>query len=185
MANWCSNFIAIIGKPAQLKRAIELVTAETSPCRGVDPCWLAEAGAELDKLPAEETTEISYSCESRWSPPIEWFVQLCGELDIVGEVEYEEPGMYFAGVYRVFREGEKMYGQDHSGSYLEWRVAAHGDCENEKASWAFDNELDTLSDEEIDAKWAKCTEGFAADRDAFLAAHQAEREEIARDVPAK
>ena len=182
MANICSNFITLVGKPAQLKRAIKLIMSDESPCGDVDLCWPAEETTELDKLPAEGTAEISYSCESRWSPPIEWFVQLCGELDIVGEVEYEECGTDFAGVYRVFRNGDKMYGQDHCASYIEWRFAVSDDHENEKGLWAFANDLESLSDEDRDAKWAKYTEGFAEDYDAFLEAHQAEREEIKRDM---
>lgn len=186
MANICSNFITLVGKPAQLKRAVELIMSDESPCGDVDLCWPAEEEAELDKLPAEETAEISYSCESRWSPPIEWFVQLCGELDVTGEVEYEECGMDFGGVYRVFRDGDKMYGQDHCASYIEWRFAVSDDHSNEQGLWAFANEFDTLSDEEIDARWAAYTKDFAEDREAFLEAHQAEREEIGRDgLPAQ
>lgn len=181
MPNWCSNFITLAGKPAQLKRAVELFMSDESPCGDVDLSPEEEA-AGLDKLPADGGTEISFSCQSRWSPPIEWFVQLCGELDLVGEIEYEECGMDFAGVYRVFREGDKLYGQDHCASYIEWRFAVSDDIENEKDLWVFANELEELGDEEIDAKWAKCTENFAEDRDAFLEAHQAEREEIKRDV---
>ena len=185
MANWCSNFITIIGKPVQLKRAVELVRADESPCGDVDLCWPTDTGRELVQLPPDEETEISFSCQSRWAPPVEWFVQLCGELDVVGEVEYEESGMDFGGVYRVCREGEQLYGQDHMASYFEWRYATSDDHENDKELWVFAHDLESLSDEEIDARWEAYTKDFAESREAFVEAHQAERKEIKRDVAAK
>jgi hypothetical protein len=62
--------------------------------------------------------EITFSCESRWAPPVDWIRDKSKEFGVLIECEYSEGGSNIAGKIG-FKDGEKIL--DLEFAYLEGR----------------------------------------------------------------
>ena len=132
MPNWCSNFIRITGdkdKIENIKRLIELSRNEDeypglfttlvgipegmSPTDYQEKWWDANIehwGTKWDINPHETSVglydeEITICQETAWSPPIPFCQKIAQMFDVEVYIQYEEPGVDFAGECNCFPDG--------------------------------------------------------------------------------
>jgi hypothetical protein len=81
--------------------------------------WGCKWGASETSLECEEDTFLSYSFSTPWGPPIEFLHKVSKDWPTLSfEIEYEEPGMGFAG-RSVFDEGEVSFAEEWEPEYEE------------------------------------------------------------------
>jgi hypothetical protein len=81
--------------------------------------WGCKWGASEPDLQHEEDTFLSYSFDTPWAPPFSFLEKVSGDWPTLSfEVEYEEPGMGFAGK-SVFCNGEVIFEDEWEPEYEE------------------------------------------------------------------
>lgn len=71
--------------------------------------------SELDFILNEG--EIEFSCETAWSPPIEFLVNLCKMYKVSAYIFYSEPGMAFSGETKLTWEDGELSVEDNEYEY--------------------------------------------------------------------
>jgi len=102
MANYCFNTITFTGDDLSLIRGvIEQIKVEEEKGLG----WIPEGFSGdyhhylFDVCAEDYGTEIVFTCQTKWAPPIEELVFLCKDANIDIELQYEESGNLLYGVY--------------------------------------------------------------------------------------
>jgi hypothetical protein len=104
MANVCCNWIQAFGNA----KAIEKLEKEL---------MMDEDMYSLEHI-RTDGGEITFSCESRWAPPVDWIRDNSREFGVLIECEYSEGGSNIAGKFS-YKNGEKI--MDLEFAYLEGR----------------------------------------------------------------
>lgn len=104
MANVCFNWIQAFGDA----KAIEKFNNEL----------VEDISMYSFELNRNDGTEVTYSSETRWAPPVEWVENNSREFGLLIECEYGECGADIAGKFS-YKNGEKI--MDLEFTYLEGR----------------------------------------------------------------
>jgi hypothetical protein len=104
MANVCINWIQAFGDAKAIKKFNKELQMD-------------EDMYSLDLI-RNEGTEITFSAESRWAPPVDWIRDNSSDFKLLIECEYSEPGSDIAGKFS-YKNGEKI--MDLEFRYLEGR----------------------------------------------------------------
>ena len=160
MPNWCNNFITISGEKDKIDRiktilnlrddnnfftALLGITDETN--------WYVEnlnnLGTKWDCIvdtdSIDETdSEINFSCESAWSPPVSGMVSVCKKYGVACIMIYEEAGNDFYGKTTINSDG--WYDQEEYG-YREGMYVLDNDWFWENLS---DNDMVYIIEEILD-----------------------------------
>lgn len=170
MANYCYNAISF--NSLELEKIKELAESDNAPIFETD-------AAQLDDV-------VFITCMSRWSPPADWFVEMCGDFNTTGEMVFDEQGSNFGGVVRVYRREGRLFKQEHSSTFYEWEYAESSYSRAEFREIYRDDLLESLdcdlsgkTDKERDALYEETVKGFAGTRDEFIAKYSSEPEELA------
>lgn len=135
MANYCFNNITFYGEKENLNKLKKALS--TYPKCEYFTLWVREETGQ----PIPEEGEINYyefgtkwfefeitqeddatvyvSGDSAWSPPVGMVEAFCKAFQLSAEIEYEEPGMDFAGKVYVDENGERI--EEFQTTYLLWR----------------------------------------------------------------
>lgn len=170
MPNWCNNFIEIQGDKKTIQKLIRIIKSSDisgddsrgvfSALIGTEPSVTAEDydkggwynantswfGTKWDISFDEgnytfEDESISFSCETAWSPPVQFLATLCGMYGVTAEIRYEEGGCDFAGRTTLDNEGNIIEEEDYrynEGIYI---------LDNEVFWMNLDNDFDYHADE--------------------------------------
>ena len=105
MPNWCSNHIEFTGaRVNELKTVIEDGKEFVEKMnQGWLPSFLPENTYhylfDISDIYTNKDGSISFSCESKWSPPTDAVVAICKHFDLSVNMEYCESGMGIFGRY--------------------------------------------------------------------------------------
>ena len=170
MPNWCNNFIEIQGDKKTIQKLTRIIESSKNPddnnrgvfsaLIGTKPSVTAEdydKGAWFDAnkswfgtkwdIPYDECNytfddeSISFSCETAWSPPIEFLVTLGKMYGVSSVITYEEGGSDFAGRTTLDNEGNIIEEEDYQfneGMYI---------LDNEVFWMNLENDFDYHADE--------------------------------------
>ena len=127
MANYCWNCVSFYGKTKQIKELVKRLKSYEDfnylNAWGDYVCKIKNKNSpynyEEDQRPYyfygtkwwdfeiinEEKNEILIQGDSAWSPPIELVEKICKVYDLTAEIEYDEPGMDFAGISKFNKNG--------------------------------------------------------------------------------
>lgn len=143
MPNWCNNFIEIQGDKKTIQKLTRIIESSKIPSDdnrgifsaliGTKPFVTAEDydkggwydannswfGTKWDISYDEcnytfEDKSISFSCETAWSPPVQFLATLCKMYKVSAEIRYEEGGMDFAGRTSLDDEGNIVEEEDYT-----------------------------------------------------------------------
>ncbi len=121
MPNWCNNYITISGEKDKIDRVKTILNLREDdyffkPLLGqADKAnWYDENlnnlgtkwDVSVDKDSINESdSEISFSCESAWSPPVAGMVNVCKKYGVDCIMTYEEAGNDFYGKTTIDTDG--------------------------------------------------------------------------------
>lgn len=142
MANHCSNYIFILGKVENVKKATDFWKKELiedykkisylsdlsimteqeklkrDPYESVGTRWIDSSYID-DAVP----DQVTISCESAWSPPLRLLKRMAEVFDVNITCEYSEPGCDFGGKYDCTKDSDS----DDCLSYLKYVGKYEGD----------------------------------------------------------
>jgi hypothetical protein len=186
MPNWCSNYITISGdkkkirlitnviKEAQSKpedvylfRTLIGLSEDVSDVDYETGAWyehnINRYGTKWDLGVKEidfsfDETSITFNCETAWSPPSNFVINLCKTYGVTGELFYSEPGSDFCGKTWVDEEGyvdeedynynEGLYVLDNESFWYEIESNIEYGIENEETADEFLETYHYVSDED-------------------------------------
>ena len=153
MPNWCNNYITISGEKDKIDRVKTILNLREDdyffkPLLGQadEANWYNENlnnlgtkwDVSVDKDTIDESdSEISFSCESAWSPPVAGMVNVCKKYGVDCIMTYEEAGNDFYGKTTIDTDGtyeEEDYGYREGMYVLDndwfWENLSENDMEN-------------------------------------------------------
>lgn len=140
MPNWCSNYVTVYGSKNEIKKIADILDANPNgylfeSLVGVDPTVSREEydegkwydsnceywGCKWDVTIKDayidfEDEEIRLSFDTAWSPPLNFYKELCKRFNISLNADYNEPGCDFAGEINIDEQGNV---DDRCYQYLE------------------------------------------------------------------
>lgn len=110
MPNWCYNHVEFKGE--RVKEVQELLKAGEAHNESTRNGWLPEFLLNDDhkylfyisNISELRDGSLAFSCETKWTPAISVFEELCKRFDLSAEVEYSEDGLGVFGRY-FYNEG--------------------------------------------------------------------------------
>lgn len=103
MANWCSNFVSLLGKEENIrsfmKELDELKRISEEQDKGVRPHYAPSDYMYLFDIYCNDFyTEDTFSFESRWVSAWDTIESMCTHHKVGAKVEYHEPGCMIYGL---------------------------------------------------------------------------------------
>ena len=153
MPNWCNNYITISGEKDKIDRVKTILNLREDDYffkqllgQADEANWYDENlnnlgtkwDVSVDKNSIDESdSEISFSCESTWSPPVAGMVNVCKKYGVDCIMTYEEAGNDFYGKTTIDTDGtyeEEDYGYREGMYVLDnvwfWENLSENDMEN-------------------------------------------------------
>jgi hypothetical protein len=90
--------------------------------------------------------EIEFSCETAWSPPIEFLVNLCKMYKVNAYIFYSEPGVAFSGETKMIWEDGELSVEDNEYEYK----AGLYHLSNEEFWYEMESNIEYAIEEDID-----------------------------------
>lgn len=144
MPNWCWNHLIVTGDKKELQEFVEKSTNahketqfsfEGTLPRGDRKNWydwsIGNWGTKWDACEPHINNNKKYfsvTFESAWSPPIAWLENIVHMFPkLYFTLEYEEPGMCFAGILKI--QHDKVWDNQS------WQVESASECCHAEIDW--------------------------------------------------
>lgn len=106
--------------------------------------------------------EIEFSCETAWSPPIEFLVNLCKMYKVSAYIFYSEPGMAFSGETKLIWEDGELSVEDNEYEYK----AGLYHLSNEEFWCEMDSNIEYAVEEDMDVdEFIEEYKAYASEKD--------------------
>lgn len=98
---WAGNYSKVLNVRNELKQ-VGFDVYQSYGSKWFDCVW------EINYLDdtKKEIDTVSLQGSSAWSPVLPFFIKLCKKYGLSAEGDYEEPGMDFAGTFKINNKGE-------------------------------------------------------------------------------
>lgn len=187
MPNWCNNSINIYGDKNTIKALTNVIKSLSGEERlfqsliGLPNNMTKEAydnggwydtnvnwfGTKWDIEVNSDCFEFSgngidFSCETAWSPPIEFLANLCRMYKVNAYIYYSEPGMAFSGETKFIWENGELSIEDNEYEYRHGLYV----LSNEEFWYEVQNDIEYAIEEDIDAEeFVKDFKSYASEKD--------------------
>lgn len=101
----------------------------------------------------EDKNEFMVSGDSAWSPPIELIKEICKVYNITAEIEYDEPGMDFAGKAKFNKNG-LIYEEEMTSNEFQYKENKDYWIENLKLMYTWNEKSVTFEEIQEDHPYA-------------------------------
>lgn len=102
--------------------------------------------------------EIEFFCETAWSPPLEFLINLCRMYKVDGYIFYSEPGMAFSGETKIEWENGELSINDTEYQYTEGLYH----LDNETFWYEMESNIEYAVEEDMDV------DDFIAEYEAYV-----------------